>query len=99
MDREEEEYESEQRDFQEDDNFMTEGEYLESMGHQESADPGALLANENMAYFEQESQEVDVNLILEDIESRLASSRNGHQHHGLLQPARRQARRARGRRL
>jgi hypothetical protein len=72
----EEEYEPEQEAYQEDPNFITEGEYLDG-DQPEHLHPGMMGGPHDPGmYFEQESQEMDVQAILEDIESSLGFIRN-----------------------
>lgn len=66
---EEEEYESEQHNYNEDDNYMTEGEYLDTMSAAERQDHSSMMNNPQMTYLENESQDIDVNTMLDDIES------------------------------
>jgi hypothetical protein len=74
------EYEEEQTQYQHDDNYMTEGEYLEAQNYPEGVLTSDMGLAEQYMYLENESNDLDINAMLEDIESRQPLFRNGHQH-------------------
>lgn len=62
-------YEAEQYQYQDEDQYLTEGEYLE--GQQQCEEPfnTPMGAEDQYMYMDNESQDIDVNAMLEDIES------------------------------
>lgn len=66
-------YEDEQTHCNQNENDLTEGEYMDSHGYPEGAFNSDMGLSEQYMYLENDSQDLDINAMLDDIDSRQPS--------------------------
>ena len=71
------EYEAEQLQYQDEGQYVTEGEYMDAGQQGDEPFNTPMGAEDQYMYMDNESQDIDVNAMLDDIESIISLPRNG----------------------